>query len=478
MQNSTIIKMSLKKISSTAHIAPNIPSYRVSQEKVNKLMRELNEDLDYLVGVIDATALTGSLKVGMVFFEDCFYFSNQGNKYQKIYYKELNKVQFTPYKANPHEFWPYKDKCTLYTNTGQQVELAECLRGTNCSEFEKMMMDIVRYSDKNSIRTRQNTLLHELPEKIKLLYICVLYNYYNFVTEAEKPEISSLIRNFFTRMEFSAETRYQAKNYCDNADSRMKTGALLKMMETELSDSDYELIRYALMQDIIFLENANTEKTDSTQAFVNSLKNALKISNDQNILICKAVQLHSNLLKDTSRDSNYTEFGLKMDELREAAVFCTIPLSSLICAGSVYAPSTFHKLKSFWGNKSALNLQRELMLKSVIENNQMTINFLIEDLNQLSIKLMQEIQKSNTTYLKINKLANELQKIQQKNFKLEKAVIINKLADEKYQRIIQNSIFDKYIVRNGNKIQLHTDISYEELRQLKSMLERLEEKYE
>ena len=91
---------------------------------------------------------------------------------------------------------------------------------------------------------------------------------------------------------------------------------------------------------------------------------------------------------------------------------------------------------------------------------------------------MQEIQKSNTTYLKINKLANELQKIQQKNFKLEKAVLIDKLTDEKYQSFIQEGIFDKYIVRNENGIEFYAGINYEELRQLKFMLERLEEKYE
>lgn len=468
-------------VSKSEYISPNLPSMAISQKKINNLMELLGqEDSDYIVGIIDST-VTGSLKTGIVFFEDCLYYSNK-NEYQKIYYHEIQRVDFTSYtqKANREEaFWVSRDKSVITLRTGKKHLLEECLRGVKYKKIEALLKQIVDSSIQTpAIRTRQNSLFHELPEGVKLQYMYVLYNYYHLSPVEVQDEIASHIQNFFARIELSAEKRLQARLYMGETDTRKKTGYLVKLMERNLSGSDYELVRFSLMQDILYLDAINPKKSETNQGFVNSLKEFLSISGNQINLMQEAIKLHLGMMDPTDAHIDSVVFADKMKRLREGAVALYMPASALFSAGSVYAPSTFHKLKRFWEEKKTINLQRELMLKNVIENNQMTINFLIEDLNQLSIKLMQEIQKSNTTYLKINKLANELQKIQQKNFKLEKAVLIDKLTDEKYQSFIQKGVFDKYIVRNENGIEFYAGINYEELRQLKFMLERLEEKYE
>ena len=278
-------------------------------------------------------------------------------------------------------------------------------------------------------------------------------------------------------MEISAEGRLQARLYMGAEETRQKTGYLLKKMEFNLSDSDYELVRFSLMQDIVYLDNANLVKNIQTQGFVNSLKEFLHLTSAQINLMNEAVELHSALLDTTNKKMDSVIFEQKMEKLRRGAVLFYMPVSALFCSGGIYAPSTFRSLKRFWEEKKAVSLQRELMLKNIIENNQMTINFLIEDLNQLSISLMKEIQKANMIGLKIEKLITELQRLQQRNLRLEHDMIAIKLLDNKFQKALQQGMFDEYVTVLDSKFVLKSGLGYKQLNDIKSKLERLEEKY-
>ena len=75
---------------------------------------------------------------------------------------------------------------------------------------------------------------------------------------------------------------------------------------------------------------------------------------------------------------------------------------------------TYHGLKIISGiSDTENNKQREFMLQVIIRNSQKSLTYLIEDINEITQQLMEEMQKTNRNTEKINVLFNLLEKSSQ-----------------------------------------------------------------
>lgn len=70
-----------------------------------------------------------------------------------------------------------------------------------------------------------------------------------------------------------------------------------------------------------------------------------------------------------------------------------VPRMTLYCSGSVYSYDSYNKIFGKKKKKQAIDKQRELILQTVIKNTQKTVNNLVEDMNVISKKLIEEVNK-------------------------------------------------------------------------------------
>jgi len=146
------------------------------------------------------------------------------------------------------------------------------------------------------------------------------------------------------------------------------------------------------------------------------------------------------------------------------------------------------------------NKQRELMIQAIIRNSQKSMNFLIEDLNELSKQLTIELSKGLVTEIKIHKLAKMIgmlskgaESTSEKIDNAQKESVIAKLpkyisetrvveltneATKAKQREFIMSCYNKVSIEDENgstmiKYELNDQMTEIELSQLQSVLENL-----
>ncbi|TCI22621.1 hypothetical protein [Exiguobacterium sp. SL-9] len=426
------------------HIAPNVPD-----KKLNGAIKNYAEDAlpEHVVVLYDST-LFKSGKEGMLFLGDRFYFKPLLEKPICVYYKDLQRVDLdreVTYKNDKR-----KEKLHIVMHTEQyDYSLSDKLATYNVEGVVELLNGIAALKDKEDelVNVSQVTPLADLPETYKLTYLKVLANF-TFVDDqqVDAQEYSELM-SLVTRIHLSSDYRLQLRGYLSNPDEHTPTIALIDELRDLSTTIDFSIVEKSLFKDLLYLFKLKRPLSAWFEnKFLEELKEVLYISREEIELISSAIQSDEDILTFRKNDS---EIAKSMKDLAAKAAAVGVPLTAIYLSGSVVGLSaagltsglaslgmggllgfssmftgigvlvvigvgTYQGLKKITGMKDIENnKQREFMLQAIIRNTQQTLNCLLEDINEISNRLVVAIQQGNVNSEKINQLSNMLQMLSQ-----------------------------------------------------------------
>jgi len=426
------------------HIAPSVPD-----KKLNGAIKNYAEDAlpEHVIVLYDST-LFKSGKEGMLFLGDRFYFKPLLEKPICVYYKDLQRVELdreVTYKNDKR-----KEKLHIVMHTEQyDYSLSDKLATYNVEGVVELLNGIAALKDKEDelVNVSQVTPLADLPETYKLTYLKVLANF-TFVDDQqidaqEYSELMSLV----TRIHLSSDYRLQLRGYLSNPGEHTPTLALIDELRVLSTTIDFSIVEKSLFKDLLYLFKLKRPLSAWFEnKFLGELKEVLSISREEIELISSAIQSDEDILTFRKNDS---EIAKSMKDLAAKAAAVGVPLTAIYLSGSVVGLSaagltsglaslgmggllgfssmftgigvlvvigvgTYQGLKKITGMKDIENnKQREFMLQAIIRNTQQTLNCLLEDINEISNRLVVAIQHGNANSEKINELSNMLQMLTQ-----------------------------------------------------------------
>lgn len=367
-----------------------------------------------------ASLNTGSeLVIGMAADMNCFYYRNNKNQETALSFcwRDIENAQF----RGKNLFGSYSpgDTVLVRLKNGGTVELSQCMTGCDCTKVEGLLNLVAKQKISQDMKEweTQTLSLDEQPEGILLAYMKILYNY-AFISgqQVENTELSAL-QSIGVRLGLEAPVRSKLKYYLLHiTEQRENTGRLMQQCKESMSFGSYELYRFSLMQDALYLRENNDETAPWYEdAFLNSLQQKLEISDDQVEVMLVAVRMHRAFQE---KNADLQQLDRNMKDIFKQAEKQLIPKEAVFCSGSVYNIDTFHGLFKKRKQEISIQQQRELMLQTVVRNCQQVSNHLAEDMNDTVLRVMEEIQKGNERSESIHSMQVYLERLQKQDLAL------------------------------------------------------------
>lgn len=432
-----------------------------------------------LTFLVSASAIRpGSVcKTGIAGSATKFYYCNRPGKPQSFYYHQIYRVQYNG--RNKGGSYSPCDIITVVLNNGKNHTLEECMIGLDGRKVCDLLTFAAQKSFPDNLPSAKCMSLSELPNELQLEYMEVLYNYaYLFDNNVDSVEYSAL-QSIAVRMGLDVDVRNKLRSYLLNLDGkRFQTGSLIMSCRNSMSYGSYEIFRYSLMQDILYIREAcKREGHWYDDRFINSLQAKLEISDDQIAIMIAAINVYGFMQK---QDADLAQLRKEFDALLSNAKAKHIPQEALFCSGSVYNVDTYHGIRHERKLGQSITRQRELMLQAVVRNMQESVNNIAEDMNDLTLKLLEEIEKGNLRDKKIEDNTKQIKYLMNQQMYVRGTTENAKLAAY-YNRLrsplssdlvtqllpVQQELIQKcYIPVSHEEYQIKKDLNYRQLNQL------------
>lgn len=432
------IKVNVASICDKVYIAPEIPD-----KKLNNAISVIAPSVDpeYILAIADST-LFGSAKEGIVFTGEGIYLKYLLQEKQEYKFENLVKASFEVTKETKNNGKIEEKKhIYLHLNDERIVELSQNMFGINYENLTNLINGIINEAgeEKEYVTTSQKLPLEAMDNGIKDAYIKIICNFAysddEIIDSKEYAEIISLI----VRINYTSENRLKIRSYmCDNSEIE-ETDSLIRYINENVPEGSLDIIKKSLIKDILYIYKINNEINNwKENEFIKSIQAKLQVADNQVDVIIKAIISDEEILTMRKNDS---EIKKSMKDLVAKAGAVGVPLAAIYFSGSVVGMSAagitsglatlgmggilgfsgmvtgvgvvvllgvgaYKGIKKITGiNELENNKQREMMLQSIIKNSQKSLNYLIEDVNEISRLLMEEIKNGLETSKKVEKLS-------------------------------------------------------------------------
>ncbi|WP_300379460.1 hypothetical protein [Clostridium sp.] len=432
------IKMNVANVCEKVYVAPEIP-----EKKLNNAISAIapNVNPEYVLAIADST-LFGSAKEGIVFTGDSMYLKYALKEKQEYKFENLIKARFELTKEQKSNGKVEEKKhIYLHLNNERIIELSLNMVAINYENLVDLINGIINESgeEKEYATTSQMLPLAAMDNGIKDAYIKIICNFAysddEIIDSKEYAEIISLI----VRIDYTSENRLKIRSYmCDNSEIE-ETESLIRYLNDKVPEGSLDVIRKSLIKDILYIYKIKDDINNwKENEFLTSLQAKLKVKDEHIDLIITAIRTDEEILSLRKNDS---EIKKSMKDLAAKAGAVGVPLAAIYFSGSVVGMSaagitsglatlgmggilgfsgmvtgigmvvllgvgTYKGIKKFTGvGDLENNKQREMMLQAIIKNSQKSLNYLIEDVNEISRLLMEEIKNGLETSKKIEKLS-------------------------------------------------------------------------
>ena len=247
------------------------------------------------------------------------------------------------------------------------------------------------------------------------------------------------------RNKMHQSTRIEIRAYMNDKSQCDENNDLIEYLEMNIENGSISLIKQSLMKDILNIYSKQYDPQEwSSNEFIVKLQERLEIKEDQVKLFLESIQRDKDILEKRLNDS---EIKKSLIDLSANAAAVGVPLAAIYFSGSVTGMSaagltsglaslgmggvlgfsgmvtgigiavligvgSYRGLKKITGvSDLENNKQREIMLQEIIKNQQMSLNYIIEDINEISSRLMDEIRKGKMNESKITQLASMMAKL-------------------------------------------------------------------
>ncbi|MDS1617288.1 hypothetical protein [Escherichia coli] len=421
MQNINIfIRENIKQISNNPdknlYIAPDIPD-----KKLNNVAKSMNlqDDYNYVIALLDSSLL-GNGKEGIAFTgERMVYKAGPFTSPNTVYFNEIETVEYVQNKTitnkGKEKFEKYvslilKDGCSYKIES-----ISEC-NPEKLADFLKAIIEQFDSFEKDN----QLISLSEMSEALKVAYIKVVINMAHFNNGKPSEKTLSEIQLLMTRLKLNSESRFVIMEYLFSDNERDDLESLIQKIDKECIPSHNESVIFSLVKDLysIFMSMNNGNHDDFL--FFKNNRLLFKIDDKKVRFILKVLENDFKMFKGDVDDDALTHY---IKELSAKAGAVGVPLAAVYLSGSVVGMSaagltsglatlglggllgfssmatgigvavligvgTYKGIRQLTGaNELDKIKRREIMLNEVIKQTQLTISYLIKDINFIVVKL-------------------------------------------------------------------------------------------
>lgn len=431
------IKNQFKLLDDKIFISPNIPD-----KKMNGAIKGIAPEAspDYVLAILDTTVF-GSAKEGLLCTGEKLYIKAITSKSIEINFSQISSVDYDVDQGLTEKGKEFKNEfIKINMKDGSIIDITEETYAVNKEKLATILNNIVEKSleDFEFVSTIQTLPLALMQSEVKVSYIKLVCNYsfsYNRqISPAHYAEISSLI----VRINIEPSDRFEIRGYMTNYENMVADDKLLEIISDKINFEDFEMIKQSLIKDIISISRKTNKHTDwNKDKYIVTFVNKLQVKYEQVEVINEAIINDEDIITKRKNDSEI-EKGIKDLASKVGAV--GVPLAAIYLSGSVVGVSaagissglatlglggllgfssmftgigvavlvgvgTYKGLRKITGiGDIENNKQRELMLQAIIINSQKSLNYLIEDVNEITRRLTEEISKGLQTKFKIEEL--------------------------------------------------------------------------
>ena len=435
------IKENVSIVGEKVFIAPNIP-----EKKLNNAISSIAEGVnpEYVLAIVDTT-LFGSAKEGIVFLGDRLFVRDILEKPSIFNFFDISKAEYVCEESTKDNGKIAKtEKVILKLNDGTEQKLSLPSVGIKFEEFANFINGIINEGgeEKKFETTSQTLPLSDMDDEVKNAYIKIICNYAysddDVIDAKEYAEIISLI----VRIDYNAKDRLNLRSYMCDKNNIEDSKSLIDYLFENIPEGCSDIVKKSLIKDIIYIYKLKNDMDQwKNDKFIVELQNELNINDEQIELIISVIKNDENILNERKNDSDIVK---SMKEIGAKAGAVGVPLAAVYFSGSVIGMSaagltsglatlgmggflgfssmftgigvvallgvgTYQGIKKVTGlSELENNKQRELMLQAIIKNSQKSLNYLIEDVNEISKQLTEEIDKGMEATIKIKKLSKLL----------------------------------------------------------------------
>lgn len=426
-----------------AYLSPEIP-----EKKLNNAIVSFKKDIDpnHVIALYDSTVF-GNGKDGCLFLGEVMYIKTSFKETRTIYYKDLKDIVL---EQTPNEKGKVINRIYLSLSTVQErIDITDDLTNVPFDAFVSLVKGIAELGEgtEDFKNTDQVTPLEQLNELTKITYVKIVINFVfsmnTEITAKHYVEIMSLV----TRIEMSKESRREIRDYLNKHMSPVETVQLLESLKDQLAESGYKVVGGSVIKDILYVfKMDNSIFTWQENNFIKKVTEHFNFEDNKVDLLVEAIMHDEDILKNRKTDS---EIKKSIKDIAAKAGAVGVPVAALYFSGSVIGLGatgitsglatlgmggvlglsgmatgigtililgigTYQGLRKVTGISEVTNSkQRELMLQGIISNTQKTLNFLIEDINEITSDLVMEIKRTNQNSEKINQLSAMLSLLSQ-----------------------------------------------------------------
>lgn len=446
MNIEAMIKDNVMKINGSGckvYVSPEIP-----EKKLDNAIASIANGVDpnFVLAVVDTT-LFGSAKEGMVLIGDRIYINNHGKK--EIMFVDINSIEkreYTERKENGEEETIYK---YFMKYKGEEEDITRNISCTNKDGFVEFITQIIQSIEEEETAlesTNQTCPLAMMSAEIKEAYLKVICNYAysddNMIDSKEYSEIMTLI----AMNSVEKEVRIAIRAYMYDGQQMESNEKLIDILEDLVDAGSLEALKLSIIKDTINLHWSKMSETHEGNEWKNceyivKLASLLEIDDDKVNCIAENIQKNKDIL--VKRQDNI-QIKKTMQELAAKGGAVGVPLAAVYLSGSVVGVSAagmtsglaalgmggvagfssmftgigvavllgvgaYKGVKKVTGmGELEKNKQREMMLQEIIKNSQKALNYLIEDVNEVTYRLQEAIKSGQETEFKVQKLAGIL----------------------------------------------------------------------
>lgn len=438
MSVESYIKENAPSLCDKVYIAPEI-SEKILNNAISSIAPSLNHE--YVLAIAD-TSLLRNGKNGCLFSGDAVYIRGMLEKPQSFKFETIRSAEYKiTRKVKDNGKVDIKEEVILHQVDELETSLVSSLDNIDCKEFVKLINGILEASGEDKVyeTTSQMMPLESLASETKKVYLKIICNFAcsddDMIDAQEYSEILSLI----VRIELDPLDRLEIRNYIYQTDSREKNDDLIKYLEENVPEASLEVIKKSLLKDMIYLFRIkNSYEYWPQNKFFTTLQQKFEIRDEQIDLMMLAIKNDEEILTQRKNDSQITK---SMKEIAAKAGAVGVPLAAIYFSGSVVGMSAagitsglatiglggilglsgmvtgigvvvivgvgaYKGIKKVTGlNDLENNKQRELMLQAIIKNAQKSLNYLIEDVNEISKQLAKEVAIGTESAIKIGKIS-------------------------------------------------------------------------
>lgn len=442
MSIESFIKAETEKLGDKVYISPTIPD-----KKMDGAISGISPNVDpnFVLAIID-TSIFGSAKEGCLFTGEYLYVHALAREKIKIQLSEIENIEYSVKEQTKKNGKLEKIKSLiLKMKDHTKVDLSNDLNGINIRVLSDLLAEVVKMGLENNefVSTSQILPLSMMDVEVKKSYIKLICNFAfsddENIDAKEYAEITSLL----VRIELDSKNRLEIRRYMTNYENILSNKELLLKIRNHLKAEDYDMIKKSIMKDILFINRIKKNDWKENE-FILEMIEMLDIEKEQVEFMNEAIISDEEILNQRKNDSEITK---SMKDIASKAAAVGVPLAAIYLSGSVVGVSaagitsglaalgmkgalgfspmfagigvavlvgvgTYKGLKKITGiSDLENNKQRELMLQQIIRNAQESLNYLIEDINEITRQLIEEISKGLNTRSKINELTLLLERI-------------------------------------------------------------------